>query len=61
VARSKHPNKEIEAAVQHAEGKGWRVTSSKGHAWGKMYCPFNDPECSCLALHNEYLEYAEES
>jgi hypothetical protein len=50
MARSRHPNKEIEAAVQHAEDKGWRITSSKGHAWGKMYCPFNDPECRC-GLH----------
>jgi hypothetical protein len=50
MARSRHPNKEIEAAVQHAEDKGWRVTSSKGHAWGKMCCPFNDPECRC-GLH----------
>jgi hypothetical protein len=31
MARSKHPNKEIEAAVQHAEDSGWRITFSKGH------------------------------
>jgi len=40
MARSRHPNKEIEAALQYAESKGWRVVQTKrGHRWGAIYCP----------------------
>jgi hypothetical protein len=39
MARSRHPNKEIEAAVQYAEARGWVVTLSRGHAWGRLRCP----------------------
>ena len=40
--RSRHPNKEIEAALNYAESLGWRVEKAKGkgHAWGRMYCRF---------------------
>lgn len=39
MARSRHSNKEIEAALQYAELKGWRVVQSRrGHNWGRMYC-----------------------
>jgi hypothetical protein len=34
MARPRHPNKEIEAAVAHAETLGWRVVPISGHAWG---------------------------
>jgi hypothetical protein len=37
VRRPEHPNKEIEAAVQYAEGLGWRV-KMLGH-WGRIFCP----------------------
>ena len=37
--RSRHPIKEIEAAVQAAEAKDWTVTSSHGHPWGILRCP----------------------
>ena len=49
MARSKHSNKEIEAALKHAEQHGWRVEKSgkSGHAWGRIYCPSNDSECRC--------------
>jgi hypothetical protein len=48
VPRPRHPDKEIEAAIAHAEAHGWRVeTSRRGHAWGVMKCPNNDPECRC--------------
>jgi hypothetical protein len=41
MARRRHPNKEIEAALQYAESEGWRVVQSRrGHNWGRMYCPF---------------------
>lgn len=47
IVRRKHPNKEVEAAVAYAEANGWRVELARGHAWGRLYCPFNDTECRC--------------
>lgn len=39
--RVKHPNKEIEVAIQYAESKGWRYkeTGVSAHAWGRLLCP----------------------
>jgi hypothetical protein len=45
MARARHPSKEIEEALRYAEGNGWRVAVGGGHAWGKIYCPFNDIAC----------------
>lgn len=42
-----HPNKEIAAALAYAEKHGWRIVQGGAHAWGKMYCPNNDPDCRC--------------
>lgn len=42
MARPRHPSKEIEAAVAHAEALGWRVVPISGHAWGRLYCPWAD-------------------
>jgi hypothetical protein len=39
MSRPRHPDKHIEAAVRYAEGLGWRVRKSKGHAWGRLLCP----------------------
>ena len=47
VARTRHPKKEIEEAIRHAEANGWRVEIGGSHAWGKLYCPYNDAECRC--------------
>ncbi|WP_454775609.1 hypothetical protein [Janthinobacterium tructae] len=47
MARSSHPKKEIEAALRHAESQGWRVEVGGSHAWGKIYCPYNDDGCRC--------------
>ena len=47
MARRSHPKKEVEQAIQYAEGHGWRVTVGGSHAWGKLYCPYNDSECRC--------------
>jgi 2-oxoglutarate dehydrogenase complex dehydrogenase (E1) component-like enzyme len=39
-ALARHPNKEIEAALQYAEDNGWQVIqASGGHNWGYMLCP----------------------
>lgn len=45
--RAKHPKAEIEAAIKHAEQHGWRIKVGGSHAWGQMFCPFNDQECRC--------------
>lgn len=36
-----HPNKEIQKAIDYAEGHGWTIIKSnaQAHAWGKMRCP----------------------
>lgn len=47
MARAPHPRKEIEAALRHAEENGWRISIGGSHAWGKMYCPYNDEGCRC--------------
>lgn len=38
--RSRHPNKEIEAAVRYAEEQGWTCIMSDGHAWALLRCSF---------------------
>lgn len=47
MPRKPHPKKEVEAALRHAESRGWRVEVGGSHAWGKMYCPFNQRQCRC--------------
>lgn len=47
MRRAKHPKKEVEQALRHAEQQGWRVEPGGSHAWGRMYCPRNLPECRC--------------
>jgi len=42
MARPRHPNKDIEAAVTHAEVLGRRVVPISGHAWGRLYCAWAD-------------------
>ena len=47
MSRWKHPKKEVEDALRHAEANGWRVEPGGAHAWGRIYCPYNDAECRC--------------
>ena len=47
MARLKHSKKEVERALRYAEANGWRVEQGGSHAWGRMYCPYNDAECRC--------------
>jgi hypothetical protein len=43
---ARHPNKEIEAALQYAEGLGWTVIESpRGHGWGMIRCPYGRGGC----------------
>lgn len=45
--RRKHADKDVEAAIRHAEAAGWRVELGGAHAWGKLYCPRRDSDCRC--------------
>lgn len=39
MARSRHPKKDVEAALKDAEANGWVVTATTaGHRWGKFEC-----------------------
>ena len=45
--RQRHPDKDVEKALQFAEANGWTVAKRKGgagHAWGRAICP--DDSCS---------------
>jgi hypothetical protein len=42
MARRRHPDRTIEAALRQLETRGWRVETAKGrsaHAWGFVLCP----------------------
>lgn len=39
MARPRHPDKHIEAAVRRAELMGWTWAVSRGHPWGELKCP----------------------
>lgn len=47
MTRPSHPRKEIEAVLRYAEAHGWRIEVGGGHAWGRLYCPYNDENCRC--------------
>lgn len=46
---NKHPNKDIQKAVEYAQSKGWTFEKSgkSSHAWAIMKCPYNDNSCRC--------------
>jgi hypothetical protein len=50
MGRARHPKKEVEESG-YAEASGWRVEVGGSHAWGRVYCPYNDAECRCC-WHN---------
>lgn len=37
--RSRHPNKEIEAAIRYVEERGWTCDQATGHPRGRLSCP----------------------
>jgi len=47
MPRKKHSKPEIEKALCYAESQHWRVDVGGSHAWGKIYCPYNDKACRC--------------
>lgn len=38
----KHPNKHIQAAIEYALSRGWRLKPSNGHAFGRLICDMPD-------------------
>lgn len=48
MARPRHPNKEIEDAVQYVESKGWRWRK-QGH-WGVLLCEHADRDGCYVAV-----------
>ncbi len=47
MSRPPHAKKEIEDALRYLEAQGWRVKCGGSHAWGKIYCPYNNAQCRC--------------
>lgn len=47
MTKRKHPNKDIQAALNYAEQNNWRIKVGGSHAWGKIYCPYSDQRCRC--------------
>jgi hypothetical protein len=46
MARGRHSNKEIEAALQYAENRDWTIVESpRGHCWGVLRCPHGRGGC----------------
>lgn len=43
IRRCRHPNKEIEGAIQYAEQNGWvfKDSGNSAHSWGKLLCPLH--------------------
>jgi hypothetical protein len=37
----------VEEALRYAEAHGWIVEIGGSHAWGRIYCPYNDKGCHC--------------
>ena len=45
-----HPNKEIREAVAEALARGWRLVPSRGHAWGRLFCPEASRDGHCFSI-----------
>ena len=50
--RGKHPNKDIEQAIQYAESHGWiyQQPGASAHAWGRLYCPLRTREGHIISV-----------
>ncbi|HJV02485.1 MAG TPA: hypothetical protein VJ752_18250 [Burkholderiaceae bacterium] len=47
MKRTSHPHKDVDAALRYAEEHGWSVNVGGSHAWGRIYCPYNNNDCRC--------------
>lgn len=54
VSIRKHPNKEIQAAIDFAISKGWRIikAGSSAHAFCRIYCPENNRNGCKLSIYS---------
>lgn len=52
MTRPRHPDKHIEKAIQFAEQLGWRIEPSKGHAWGRLFCPHSNRNGCIVAVYS---------
>jgi hypothetical protein len=52
MAKSRHPNKEIEAAVAYALARGWTLVAAHGHAWGILRCPHGQRGGCAISVHS---------
>jgi hypothetical protein len=52
IKRKRHPEQEIEAAIQWAEQRGWRYETSgqSAHVWGRLLCPIQERETESLSI-----------
>ena len=51
MSRHRHPHPAIERAIKYAESRGWEVrpAGKSSHAWGRLYCPYNQPGTVCTS------------
>jgi hypothetical protein len=51
-SRTKHPNKEMEAAIVFAEDCGWRYArvGNSAHAWGRLLCSLESREGCAMSI-----------
>lgn len=51
--RNRHPDKDIEAAIQYAENLGWiyHPSGNSSHAWGKLHCPLHTREGHHISIY----------
>ncbi len=47
MAECYHQRKEVREVLEYAQAQGWRIERGGSHAWGRMYCPYNDQDCRC--------------
>jgi len=38
----RHKDKDIQAAIEYALLRGWRLFEGGSHAWGFLYCPLQE-------------------
>jgi len=48
----RHPNKHVQAAVDEAINRGWRLIKCGGHVWGELYCPEASREGCIIRVHS---------
>lgn len=42
MAKGRHKDKDIQAAIEYAVSNGWVLEVGGSHAWGFLYCPHHE-------------------